>query len=308
MGSGPGQGRGILDHGLASTTQEGPSSWTSVPAPVPSKPKPLRHRSNRAPLGPRTMATGHWAPQGATRSRPPPLTAGASPAGRGPGSGTGPGPDQGSVHTEVLVRQQALRIGPPHHLVDQGASRVVRQQPLPVLGEGVEAAPDQAPVQEPAERQVAAQLLAEGALAAHRVQGNQQRGLGSRAGGTEARPTLTYMLSNAGDRRARAASVTALSRRRGWSFGTRFPGPLRPVSYVGRWVDRAGRGPPDWMTPVLAEGVSEQSAVAVMIVATLASHASRQLGVPRSWITEGPYQQPITSPGFAGEGLAVSLQ
>lgn len=183
------------------------------------------------------------------------------------------------------------------------------QQPLPVLGEGVEAALDQAHVQEPAERQVAAQLLAEGPFAAHRVQGNQQRGLGSRAGGTEARPTLTYMRSNADDRRARAAPATVLIRRRGWSFGIRSPGPPWPVSYVGRWVDRAWRVPPDWMTPVLAEGISEQSAVAVMMVATLASHASRQLGVPRSWITGGgPYQQPITSPGFAGEGLAVSLQ
>ncbi|MXZ26010.1 MAG: hypothetical protein F4Y80_14380, partial [Caldilineaceae bacterium SB0665_bin_21] len=95
------------------------------------------------------------------------------------------------------------------------------------------------------------------------------------------------MRSNVGDRRARAAPATALSRRRGWSFGIRSPGPQWPVSYVGRWVDRAGRGPPDWMTPVPAEGVSEQSAVAVMIVATLASPASRQLGVPRSWITGG---------------------
>ena len=206
------------------------------------------------------------------------------------------------------MRQQALRIGPPHHLVDQGASCASSHYRFLVNTRGIEAALDQAHVQEPAEQQVVCEFHAEGPFAAHRVQGNQQRSLGSRSGGTKARPTLAYMRSNAGDRRARAASVTALSRRRGWSFGTRFPGPLRPVSYVGRWVDRAGRGPPDWMTPVLAEGVSEQSAVAVMIVATLASHASRQLGVPRSWITEGPYQQPITSPGFAGEGLAVSLQ
>ena len=60
--------------------------------------------------------------------------------------------------------------------------------------------------------EVAAQLLAEGALAAHRVQGNQQRSLGSRSGGTKARPTLAYMRSNAGDRRVRAASATELAR------------------------------------------------------------------------------------------------
>ncbi len=152
---------------------------------------------------------------------------------------------------------------------------------------GIEAALDQAHVQEPAERQVVCEFHADGALAAHRVQGNQQRGLSSRSGGTEARPTLAYMRSNAGDRRARAASATALSRRRGWSFGIRSPGPQWPVSCVGRWVDRAWRVPPDWMTPVPAEGVSEQSAVAVMVVAILTSHAGRQLGVPRSWITRG---------------------
>ena len=106
MGSGPGQGRGILDHGLASTTQENPSSWTSVPAPVPSKPKPLRHRSSRAPLGPRTTATGH--PLGATRSRPPPPTAEASPAGRGPGGGTGPGRQVGGRWWEVTLGGSAL--------------------------------------------------------------------------------------------------------------------------------------------------------------------------------------------------------
>ena len=41
---------------------------------------------------------------------------------------------------------------------------------------GIEAALDQAHVQEPAERQVVCEFHAEGALAAHRVQGNQQRG------------------------------------------------------------------------------------------------------------------------------------
>ena len=102
---------------------------------------------------------------------------------------------------------------------------------------GIEAALDQAHVQEPAEQQVVCEFLAEGPFAAHRVQGNQQRSLGSRSGGTKARPTLAYMRSNAGDRRARATSATALIHRRGWFFGIRSPGPQWPVSYVGRWVD-----------------------------------------------------------------------
>ena len=54
----------------------------------------------------------------------------------------GRGFDQGPVHTEVLVRQQPLLVDRPHHLVEQGPARIVRQQPLQVLGEdrGIEAA------------------------------------------------------------------------------------------------------------------------------------------------------------------------
>ncbi len=64
-------------------------------------------------------------------------------------------------------------------LVEQGPAHVVRHQALPVLGEdrGVEAALHQVHVQEPAVEQAVLKLLAEGALTAHRVRGNQQRGL-----------------------------------------------------------------------------------------------------------------------------------
>ncbi|MCY4519290.1 MAG: hypothetical protein OXC13_00760, partial [Caldilineaceae bacterium] len=93
----------------------------------------------------------------------------------------------------------------------------------PVLGEdrGIKAALHQIHVQEPAVEQVVLEFFAEGALAAYRVQGNRQRGLGSRSGGTEARPTEAYMRSNSGDNRSRAASATALIRRNGWSRGIR---------------------------------------------------------------------------------------
>ena len=64
----------------------------------------------------------------------------------------GRGLDQGSVHAEVLVRQHPFPLGRPHHLVEQGPTRVVCQQPLPVLGEDrvIEAAFHQVHVQEPA--------------------------------------------------------------------------------------------------------------------------------------------------------------
>ena len=43
----------------------------------------------------------------------------------------------------------------------------------------------------------------------------------NRSGGTEARPTLEYILSNSGERRFSASSATVLMVRRGWSLGTR---------------------------------------------------------------------------------------
>jgi len=122
---------------------------------------------------------------------------------------TGRGLDQGPVHADVLVRQQPFPVGCPHHLVEQGPARVVRQPPLSVLGEdgGIEAALHQVHVQEPATGQVVCEFLAAGALAAHRVQGYQPRRLGSRSGGTEVRSTRAYMRSNSGESRSRAAST-----------------------------------------------------------------------------------------------------
>ena len=105
---------------------------------------------------------------------------------------TGGGLDQGPVHAEVFIRQQPLPVGRPHHLVEQGPAHVVCHQPLPVLGEDgrVEAALHQVHVQEPAVEQVVLEFLAEGALAAHRVEGDQQRGL-QQALGRDGGPTHT---------------------------------------------------------------------------------------------------------------------
>ncbi len=107
---------------------------------------------------------------------------------------TGRGLDQGPVHADVLVQQQPFPVGCPHHLVEQGPARVMCRQPQPVPSEdgGIEAALHQVHVQEPATGQVVCEFLAAGALAAHRAQGHQQRRLGSRFGGTEARPTWAY--------------------------------------------------------------------------------------------------------------------
>ena len=68
----------------------------------------------------------------------------------------GGGLDQGPVHAEVLVRQQPLPVGRPHHLVEQGPAHIVVHQALSVLGDdrGVEAALHQVHVQEPAVQQV----------------------------------------------------------------------------------------------------------------------------------------------------------
>jgi hypothetical protein len=99
----------------------------------------------------------------------------------------------------------------------------VRQQLLLVLGEdrGVEAAFRQVDVQVPAVEQAVLELLAEGTLAAHRVQGDQQRGLEQPLSGTEVRSAEAYTRSNSGDNGSKAASTTALIRRNGWSRGTR---------------------------------------------------------------------------------------
>ena len=65
------------------------------------------------------------------------------------------------------------------------------QQTPAVLGEHhrVEAALHQVHVQKPAKQQAVLQFLAEGPLAAHRVEGDEQRAFSSRSGGTDARPT-----------------------------------------------------------------------------------------------------------------------
>src|SRR6266851_421337 len=91
----------------------------------------------------------------------------------------GSGFDERAVHGELLIRQQPPAISSQHDLVEEPLSHFVLQQPLAVLAERarVEAGLDQIHPQEPAEQEVVIKLLAEGSLAAHRVQTDQQRGL-----------------------------------------------------------------------------------------------------------------------------------
>jgi site-specific DNA recombinase len=87
--------------------------------------------------------------------------------------------DQRAVDREVLVAQQVQPVRLEHHLVEEALADTGAQQPLAILREGgvVEAGLDQVHVQAPAEQEVVVQFLAEGPLAAHRVQAHRQTGL-----------------------------------------------------------------------------------------------------------------------------------
>lgn len=106
------------------------------------------------------------------------------------------------------------------------------QQPRAVLGEDrrVEAAFLQVHVQESAAGQVVLEFLAEGALAAHRVQGDQQGGLP-----LPRRPRL-------------------------WFQGIRSSGPRWPACCVGGWDDRVSGIPPLPRGPNLIDSVFQQPA------------------------------------------------
>ena len=88
----------------------------------------------------------------------------------------GPGLQQRAVHGEVVGGEQPAppRLG--HHLREEGAGDVVLEQAVAVLGEagGVERLVADVEVEEPLEEQVVAQPLAELALAADRVERDQQ--------------------------------------------------------------------------------------------------------------------------------------
>ena len=84
--------------------------------------------------------------------------------------------NQGSIHREVLVRQQSLPVRFQHHFTEQSLAHSMLQQPLPILGEGggIETGLNDVHIQKPPEEEVVVQLLAECPFTAHRVQGNQQ--------------------------------------------------------------------------------------------------------------------------------------
>src|SRR5262249_8658741 len=87
--------------------------------------------------------------------------------------------DQPAVDGEMLVAQQPQPSRMADHLVKEPLSDIVLEQATAVLGEhgGIETRLEQAHVQEPAVQQLIVQLLTERALAADRVQRNQQRRL-----------------------------------------------------------------------------------------------------------------------------------
>src|SRR5437764_627366 len=75
--------------------------------------------------------------------------------------------------------QQAQPSRLAHHLIEEPLGNLMLEQPSAVLGEhrGVKAGLQQAHIQKPTEQEVVIEFLAEGALAADRVQRNQQRRL-----------------------------------------------------------------------------------------------------------------------------------
>lgn len=86
--------------------------------------------------------------------------------------------DQRAIDAEVLVAQQVQAIRVQHHCIEELATDSVAQQPRTVLGKRavIKARLDHVHIQKPTEQQVISQLLTEGALAADRVQTDQQTG------------------------------------------------------------------------------------------------------------------------------------
>ena len=84
-------------------------------------------------------------------------------------------------------------------------------------------------VQEPAEHQIIIEPLTEHALAAHRVQRHQQRGLERPPGRNRGHPTALYIWSNNGESCLSVPSANCLMRRIGWSLVRAFPGRSPPA-------------------------------------------------------------------------------
>jgi site-specific DNA recombinase len=134
---------------------------------------------------------------------------------------TGGGLDQRAIHREVLVGKQAECIGLADHLVEEVQRHLLFQQATAVLAECglIEAGLHQTHVEEPAPKQVVVELLAEGPLAAHRVQADQQTGF---------QQPLRW------DRRPTASAIHRVERRRQRgqrSIGETFDG----SQWMARW-------------------------------------------------------------------------
>src|SRR2546421_992519 len=91
----------------------------------------------------------------------------------------GPGLEQGAVNGEVLVGEQVQLTSLVEHGLEEESADVVLQEPVAVLGEGalVESGVLDVEVHEPLEEEIVLEPLAELALAANRIEGDQEAGL-----------------------------------------------------------------------------------------------------------------------------------
>src|SRR5437899_8853672 len=91
----------------------------------------------------------------------------------------GPGLEQGAVNGEVLIGEQLQLTSLVEHGLEEESADVVLQEPVAVLGEGalVESGVLDVEVQEPLEEEIVLEPLAELALAANRIEGDQEAGL-----------------------------------------------------------------------------------------------------------------------------------
>jgi site-specific DNA recombinase len=104
--------------------------------------------------------------------------------------------NQGAIDSEVIIAQQTQPSRLAHHLIEEPLGDAVLEQPSAILGEHrrVEAGLQQAHIQKPTKEEVVIEFLAEGPLAADRVQRNQQRRLEQSFGRNRWSPTSAIHL------------------------------------------------------------------------------------------------------------------
>jgi len=141
---------------------------------------------------------------------------------------------QRAVDREVVGREQPPTPSVLYHFLEQHPRRVRLQQPLTVLGKGLRmerhvfdpasGAGQAIEVQEPLEQEVVAQLLAELALRANRVEGHLQARVEQVLRRDRRSSASRVDLREQRRKHPNAESASGLSRRSGWSFGTKTSG------------------------------------------------------------------------------------